>query len=99
MKTKMPEPVAHFLVDSGSGSFAQVAPEYAVDDDVVGLYGDLQMEAYKDACVREALEQAAGIIKANAEACDSGTRIMLRANAEAVLALLPSTPAQLAAKQ
>lgn len=53
-----------------------------------------QAEAYANARVREALEEAAGIIKANAEACDSGTRIMLRANAEAVLALIPSTPAR-----
>lgn len=63
------------------------------------LYNEEQMEAYANAMVREALERAAGIIRANAEACDSGTRIMLRANAEAVLALIPSTPARSESEQ
>lgn len=58
MKTKMPEPVAYFIVDSGTGAFHEVHPDYKEDDDVFGVYGDLQMEAYANARVREALEEA-----------------------------------------
>src|SRR5690554_6631361 len=55
----------------------------------VSLYSTTQMEAYADAKVRQALDEAAMILKANAEACHSDTRIMLRANAEAIRALIP----------
>ena len=47
-----------------------------------------QAEAYANAMVKQALGEAAMILKANAEACHSDTRIMLRANAEAILDLL-----------
>lgn len=48
-----------------------------------------QAEAYAEARVRGALEEAAMILKANAESCNIDTAIMLRANAEAILALMP----------
>lgn len=97
-KVTMPEPVAvvchgYDLFFVGGGPIADLVKRLGVK---VGdwLITTEQAEVYAAARVREALEEAAGIIKANAEACDSGTRIMLRANAGAVLALLPSTPAR-----
>lgn len=72
-KTTMPEPAHRGPTRTGS---------------YFDSYSKQQMEAYKDACVREALEEAAMILKANAEACHSDTRIMLRANAEAILSLI-----------
>ena len=89
-KVTMPEPVAYRSKESPY-LFSLGGPG---TDGFDGLITTTQAEAYADAMVREALEQAAGIIKANAEACDSGTRIMLRANAEVVLALISSTPAR-----
>lgn len=86
-KVTMPRAVGYVTRDTSQADMDAELPEGTP------IITTTQAEAYANARVREALEQAAGIIKANAEACDSGTRIMLRANAEAVLAIIPSTPA------
>lgn len=95
-KVTMPDPVAYAHRDilRRGNCVERIYPTAKHGSESVGLITTDQAEAYANARVREALEQAAGIIKANAEACDSGTRIMLRANAEAVLALISSTPAR-----
>lgn len=65
MKITMPDPAAHFLVDSESGTFFQVAPEYTKDEDVFGLYGDLQMEAYANERIMAVLKEVAEIADDN----------------------------------
>lgn len=58
-------------------------------DGHVDLITTDQAEAFANARVREALEEAAAILQANAQSCETNTRIILRSNAEAVLAMIP----------
>ena len=102
-KVTMPEPVAFRwrvpIVDSDGRQCGESDWKFGTEKGGLpwwtrdNLITTTQAEAYKDACVREALEKAASIIETNAEACNTDTRIMLRANAAAVRALIPSTPA------
>ena len=97
----MPESIIEFRVDR-IGRESDVIFAYEVSRLDEGHYKAItttQAEAYANAKVREALEQAALTIEANAEACNTDTRIMLRANAAAVRALIPSTPARLESEQ
>lgn len=93
-KVSMPEPLAY----CGQG----LKPIYANHMDVVKrrdptlipfydttLYDDTRLEAYANARVREALDEAAMILKANAEECNIDTARILRSNAEAIRALIP----------
>src|SRR5690625_6041884 len=85
-KTTMPEPVAwmheewdHTITNDDKSAAQSTFSRYRY-----GLITTAQAEAYADACVRGALENAAMILKANAEACNIDTAIILRANAEAM---------------
>src|SRR5690625_3285701 len=85
-KTPMPEPVAwmheewdHTITNDDKSAAQSTFSRYRY-----GLITTAQAEAYADACVRGALENAAMILKANAEACNIDTAIILRANAEAM---------------
>lgn len=57
----------------------------------VPLITTTQAEAYADARVREALEEAATIIEKNALDCIPTTAVILLSQAQAIRALLPST--------
>lgn len=50
-----------------------------------------QAEAYANARVREALEEAESIVRSNADASSSMAKEMLHSNADAILALIPPT--------
>lgn len=59
----------------------------------LALITTTQAEAYKDACVREALEKAESIVRSNADACASlAVRVMLHSNADAIHSLIPPLP-------
>lgn len=85
-KTTMPEPVERVVLRDDGPHLVYEHQVFSTDKRLITAD---QAEAYKDACVRQGLEDAAMILKANAEACHSDTRIMLRANAEAIRALIP----------
>lgn len=54
-----------------------------------------QAQAYTDARVKEALEEAAAIVDANATACTGQIRKgLLRSNAAAIRALIPNPPTE-----
>lgn len=78
-KTTLPDPVVLRTVMPGDYRYGHV---YG--------YTRKQMEAYANAMVRESLEEAAMILETNAEACNADTEIILRANAEAIRALIPA---------
>ena len=63
-------------------------------DGHVDLITTDQAEAYADARVREALEQAARIIEANAAGCNETTFYILHSQIAAIRALIHSTPAR-----
>lgn len=59
------------------------------DERTIPIFTTDQAEAYKDACVREALEEAAHIVDANAADCTGRIRKgLLRSNAQAIRALM-----------
>lgn len=105
-----PEPVArqvrYFdsnLLSTGYGKWTEWAHfhgrhERAGAYEMRDLITTTQAEAYKDACVREALEEAIAAV----ESCRTTGTIRYGTVSdciEAIRALLPSTPAQLAVKQ
>lgn len=94
-KTTMPEPVAYVtdvfqIVWSGTGPIASMVDRHEITTGTPLITTD-QAEAYANGRVREALEEAAMILKANAEVCHSDTAIILRSNAEAIRALIAAT--------
>ena len=96
-KTTMPEPVASRWrwrdIENDPWKTTQGAawknPTAAPKLEVEQLITTNQAEAYANDRVKQALEEAAMILKANAEVCHSDTGIILRANAEAIRALIP----------
>lgn len=89
-KPTMPEPVAYRSKESPY-LFSLGGPD---TDGFDGLITTTQAEAYAAARVREALEQAAIVVEKNALACTPTTAVILLSQAQAIRALLPSTPAR-----
>lgn len=101
-KTTMPEPVAFRwrapIVDSVGRQCGESDWKFGAEKGGLpwwtrdNLITTDQAEAYKDACVRDALEDAAMLLEANAEVCHSDTGNILRSNADAIRALIPKEP-------
>lgn len=88
-KTTMPEPVGYQWLDTGH--FRKKVPADADASAFRSLITTTQAEAYADARVREALEEAESIVRSNADASSSMAKEMLHSNADAILALIPPT--------
>lgn len=81
------------------GDFGNIAYKFQRAAQASNLITTTQAEAYKDACVREALEQAAQACESRIRTGDPGvdtTEVDIEAVscAAAIRALLPSTPAR-----
>lgn len=93
-KVTMPEPVAwmheefdHTITDNNKRAASSTFSRYRY-----GLITTTQAEAYADAKVREALEEAASVLENNSDACRSlAVRVLLSSNADAIRALMPRT--------
>lgn len=87
MTAKMPDPVAVVDYDTDKGLFVDILDGELKQGDTLITTG--QAEAYADARVREAMEEAASIVQANARSCTNiTTRLVLEANARAIVDLI-----------